>query len=216
MTNIEGYVDDEVYPVEKSAGGSNAYCMKACVVVGYQPAYCICVNKIQAMQRDDTLRGLEECESAIRHGACPAVAMREEELKAGKAIYYINRVKLQKFNDAQADMEADLLRRKMGIERKAGKHIASVPSVATFKTPPKPASASLPPEENGYAAAINAAMRDLEKKPDPAPVPTPAPIRVEPKPEPKPAAKAAQPQLKAGMSLVELARARLAAKAQAV
>jgi len=202
--------DDEVYPPSASAGGINAYYLSDCEVVGHRPSYCVCLNKIKAYERDRTLRGLQ-CENEIRDKVCPAIKLREKEREAGVALFFVNRLKLQAFNDEQAKVARD----QFAVSKASGRKMSSLDSVKIPKSelppPPKPPKKEehFLDQQAGYAAAINNAMRELEK---------PAPVA---KPEPaeqsviKPAVQQAPTTVapKSGMSLLEMARMQLAAKA---
>lgn len=204
--------DDEVYPPSASAGGINAYYLEDCEVVGHRPSYCVCLNKIKAYERDRTLRGLQ-CESEIRDKTCPALKLRDKERDAGVALFFINRVKLQAFNDEQVKITRDKL-----VLSKVSPKKSSLGSVFIPKNEMPPAPPPLPPkkkeehfldQQGGYAAAINNAMKELEK---PAPVAKPEPAV---QPALKPAVQQAPTTVapKSGMSLLEMARMQLAAKA---
>ena len=233
MRNVE-FHDSEVYPVTASAGGSNAYCMGGCDIVGYQPGYCICVNKIQAYERDGTLRGLDDCENAIKSRTCPAVPMREKELAAGHALYYVNRKKLQAFNEEVAAEEARLLREMLAtsdkgaskhrVNKQATAHLGARSEIPTIPRPSVPKTVvenkralTETVDTTSYADAINSALKE---EPKPAPVvvekPKPKPEPAQPKqtapasvPKPQPA----KPVEQKGESLLELAR-RMIAKQQ--
>lgn len=202
--------DDEVYPPSASAGGINAYYLSDCEVVGHRPSYCVCLNKIKAYERDRTLRGLQ-CENEIRDKVCPAIKLREKEREAGVALFFVNRLKLQAFNDEQAKITRD----KFAVSKAADRKMSSLDSVKIPKSelPPPPKSPKKEEhfldQQTGYAAAINNAMRELEK---PASV-----AKHEPAGQPvtKPAVQQAPTTVapKSGMSLLEMARMQLAAKA---
>lgn len=202
--------DDEVYSPSASAGGINAYYLSDCDVVGHRPSYCVCLNKIKAYERDRTLRGLQ-CENEIRDKVCPAIKLREKEREAGVALFFVNRVKLQAFNDEQAKITRD----KLALSKATARKMPSLDTVKIPKSelppPPKPPKKEehFLDQQGSYAAAINNAMRELEK---PAPVAKPEPAA---QPTPKPTVQQAPTTVapKSGMSLLEMARMQLAAKA---
>lgn len=206
------FQDDEVYPATVSAGGNNAYYLTGCELVGHRPSYCVCLNKIKAYERDRTLRGLQ-CESEIRDKVCPAIKMRDQELAAGKALFFVNRTKLMAFNDEQARIERDrIVASKPSAKKLPPLEMIKMPKIdygEIVKPKPKVENHFLDQQGDGYAAAINNAMRDLDKKPVVA-KPEPAV-----QPEVKPAVQQAPTTVapKSGMSLLELARMQLAAKA---
>lgn len=182
--------DDEIYPPNFSAGGINAYCLNDCEVIGHQTGYCICVNKIMAYERNGTLNGLS-CENEIGNGTCKAIKMRNEELAAGRAIYFVHREKFRAFMDQKAGQVA---LRPEKPSRRFDNPKPAVPVIeAAISQPLRESKKSA--DEDGYAAAINRAMQEQKPEPKPEPKPAPAP---ETKPTPK-----------AGMTLLELARARM-------
>lgn len=90
------FVDTEIYPVEKSAEGTNAYYCEYCPAAGYRPNYASCLRRIS-----DHKKGLLEsnetaCAAPIANGkACMAAVMLDQEEKAGRALYYVNRKKMR-------------------------------------------------------------------------------------------------------------------------
>lgn len=91
--------DETVYPVEASAQGDNAYYCEFCNFGGHRPNYAACLSKIENRQQDGRLSSNDsECSVAIQRRFCQVVAMREEELEAGRAIYYVNRAKQIELN----------------------------------------------------------------------------------------------------------------------
>jgi hypothetical protein len=101
-----------------------------------------------AFERDGKLPEGVSCEDSIRYSRCPAIAMRKEEMKEGRAIYFINRIKLQT-NQTDAVKSVPMFLRKSVTEPKA--------------------SSSVVPERKGdvfdnldYAAAINQVIRETK------------------------------------------------------
>lgn len=102
MKNIQTYqVEDKAsYPVEASLQGTNSYYLEYCNMGGHRPAYAACLNRINAVKSGASLgMNCTECSSAISIRSCPAIALREEELEAGRALYYVNRAKQQEANE---------------------------------------------------------------------------------------------------------------------
>jgi hypothetical protein len=188
---IETAVRDRqpTYPPEQSAAGINTFTVKGCKAVGHTPGYCVCLNKIKAFERDKALTSYPECERAISSKACPALDMRREEQTAGKALYFIDRTLLREEMDkAFASSSARFAPTKTAP---ASKPVAATPKPVA----PTPAPKSSFAEEDGYAAAINAAIKEAAQ-PAPAPVPTPEPKVVSPSPSP----------VNKGLSMVERTR----------
>jgi hypothetical protein len=188
---IEAAVRDRqpTYPPEHSAGGVNSYTVKGCKVVGHTPGYCVCLNKIKAFERDRALTSYPECERAISGKVCPALTMRAEEQAAGKALYFIDRALLREEMDkAFAGVSARFAPTKT-VSPASKPNPASKPTV----TPPAKSDHRLmvPAETDGYAAAINAAIKEAAQ-----PTPTPEPKVASPSPSP----------VNSGLSMIEKAR----------
>lgn len=184
------------YPPQQSAAGTNT-CTVQCSVVGWRPGYAVCVNKIMAYERDRGLKSYPDCERGIRNKECPALEMRAEEHCAGKALYYVDRALLRE----EMDKRLDELQASMSPSRPRTKPVSAFAAAATSKpaAPPKfvePKKSSAIPDtvEDGYAAAINAAIQQASTAPAESP-----------KPEPKVAAPSPSP-VKKGLSLLEMAR----------
>jgi len=191
---IEAAVRDRqpTYPPEHSAGGINTFTVKGCKVVGHTPGYCVCLNKIKAFERDKALASYPECDRAIATRVCPALTMRAEEQAAGKALYFIDRA---------------LLREEMD-KAFASSNARFAPTKTTPVAKPEPIKAAVAkrveqglttmptPEIDGYAAAINAAIKEASAAPTPAPAPKPEPKVVSPSPSP----------VNQGLSMIEKAR----------
>lgn len=92
------YKDSEVYPLEMSESGRNAFYIADCDVVGHRPPYAACLHRISLNARKE-LKDNEDCVRAIQQGTCRALALRREEIKAGHAIHFINRDKLNEWNN---------------------------------------------------------------------------------------------------------------------
>jgi len=207
VSKYEYLVDDEIYPVEASLWGTNAYHFSCTVRAGTQ-ANCICANKLKAFDEKRFGGILEECHDAIRVGTCPARAMRREEELAGKAIYFVNRKKLQAANDARDAAARATVPAKWGEKKPAP--VRTAPKVDDAQKPEHkaPVVKSQPKVEapsfsdgGDYAAAINRAMSEAAV--------APKQNKVEPK---TPPVIDTLPSVKPGMSLIEMARQRMAAK----
>jgi hypothetical protein len=186
---IEAAVRDRqpTYPPEQSAAGINTFTVKGCKVVGHTPGYCVCLNKIKAYERDKALTSYPECERAISSKVCPALDMRREEQAAGKALYFIDRTLLRE--------EMDKTFAASSASFRPSKAVPVTPSKPT-PAAPKPKADTSPmsaPEEDGYAAAINAAIKEAATQP------------AEPIPEPKVVSPSPSP-VKQGLSMVERTR----------
>lgn len=80
-----------ILPPEVSGDGKrNAY-HHQCAIIGNQQAYASCVDKLARRKHGALPVIFSDCSAAIGKKVCPAIAMRKEELAAGKAIYFIER-----------------------------------------------------------------------------------------------------------------------------
>lgn len=184
------------YPPEQSAAGTNTVTVKGCKAVGYTPGYCVCLNKIKAFERDRALASYPECERAISDKSCVALGMRQRERDAGKALFFVDRTLLRE--------EMDKRFGSMGIPESRPVVSSPVTRPAPAQTrvaTPKPAPERIrtpEPEVDGYAAAINAAIKEASA--------TPAPVVT--KPEPKVDSPSPSP-VKKGLSILEMARIKM-------
>jgi hypothetical protein len=213
----EQFVDEMVYPPKMSEGGINAYYLDDCAVVGHRPNYAVCLNKANALKRDGTLHG-SECEMAIRHKTCKALALRKEELEAGRAIYFVHRDKLQEFNEGRdAKVRPVVSERSKQHAPNIAKSAPAPKKEERFaKSAPKKEEHFLDVKAGDYADALNASLQanavsnELEcssQKPvEERSVASITASAQQPKPEVE------NVSVKAGMSMVEIARMRLAAK----
>lgn len=194
-----------VYPPEQSGHGNNTYTVKGCAAIGYTPGYCVCLCKIKAFERDGALAHHTECEKAISGRTCRALAMRQEEQAAGKALFYVDRGLLREEMDKAfaapvarfaPSKPTSTARHKFGtlVATKPGaEYEESGESVRQVVKPAKPAVEPSFMPEDGYAAAINAAIKEAAQ---PAPAPIPKPKVVSPSPSP----------VSKGLSMIEKAR----------
>jgi len=143
------------YPPEQSMGGINTYNF-ACRTVGFNPGYCVCLNKIAAFERDGDLTSYVECGKAIRNKECVALKMRAEERAAGTALYFIDRALLREEMDRHfAETTPSFRPTKAEASKTAPVKVSAAKKVADHLT-------TMPtPEIDGYAAAINAAITAL-------------------------------------------------------
>lgn len=203
----EKFEDAENYPVESSASGENAYYLNNCEVVGHRPAYCVCLRKIEERKNGALATVYSDCSAAIGKKQCPAQRMRKEELAEGRAIYFINRRKVNAFRQYEEEMERQRLSVTPPAKDKPRTERVSKPSQ------PEPTQHFLDVATGDYADAINRSLATQEKaekleKTKKSESAKPAPQKPAEQPKTAPAA-----QLKPGMSLLELARLQLQAQA---
>jgi hypothetical protein len=216
---MSAFVDEEVYKPEASAGAWNAYYSEICEAVDHRPAYFICLNKIMAYERDGKLSSMHDCEAQIGRGHCPALKMRSDEKAAGKAIYFVNREKLNAFTNKR-DEDAALNKREEKVAETRRRAALPVPAPGDYngfkRDSVQPATKSvevpqvkiehfLEAQVGGYADAINASIKASAVS---EPV-----VEASKSPEVKTVQATPQASVSAGMSLIEIARMRIAAKA---
>lgn len=194
--SIEKFEDIEVYPVGASALGINAHYILGCKEVGRNAPYASCLKHIKDRSMGRLDAQYADCSAAIGRKDCPALKMQKEEQLENKAIYFVNRKKLQAFNQYRDEMAAQQIqypesRRKANkskpVEQEIEQAKASTPFVA----------------EDSYAAAINRAIQDEERKVIEAQSVLKAEL-------PSPPKVAMASVGKSGMSLIEMARAKRA------
>lgn len=185
---IEQFEDTEVYPVEASADSSNAYYLPNCNAVNHRPAFAVCLHKID-LRRDGRLETqYAGCSAAIGGKTCQAIKLRKEELDRGQAIYFTNRNKMLSHQRHYEELARD------------GKASSSFRTKA-----PKKSKHFLDEVPDGsYADALNAA---LAKEPT---VVKESVVLAAQKSSERPVSLIAP--VKAGMSLLEMARMQFATK----
>lgn len=190
----EQFEDIEIYPAEASEQGCNAFYLDNCEHVGHRPAYAACLKKVDDRKSGRLAPQYSDCSAAIGRKDCRAAKMRKEELAEGRAIYFINRQKMQAFHQERANAEEQKLVG-MTSDREAATSANKNRAKASPQTRhplPEAQKHFLDIKVGGYVDAINAAVDDK-------------PVRDKPQIPVAP--------IKAGMSLLEMARLQMAAKA---
>lgn len=204
---------EKIYLPLYSALGTNAYYLDDCKVVEHRPSYAACLAKFRDHQiKKEGLRGTESCRASMKAGTCKAADMHLEEELAGKALYFVDRNRLsdESLRHSAAMPSPSFVRPGSAKKVDDNKTYAS-PSAPVVKRPPAVVASAPTPTAGSYADAINMAMREALVKPEPV---VAAPVVLPPTPTPKPIAVTAVANVvKAGMSMVEIARAALASKA---
>jgi hypothetical protein len=81
----------ETNPPELSADGKrNAY-YHNCKVIGGDQNFAVCLNKIERRKAGALPAIYADCSVSISKKTCPALAMRQQELKEGRAIFFTER-----------------------------------------------------------------------------------------------------------------------------
>jgi hypothetical protein len=193
------------YSLEKSLSGTNAFYINDCAVAGHTAAYCSCLKKIMDNQNARLPAVYQSCGEAIDRNQCKAARLRREEVAAGHALYFISRARLNvKFEAERAALQDQ-------IASYSNKKSAFNMPIA--RPAPKPAPVEFDSGGGDYAAAINKAMLEAAK-PEPKKEVVVEPVAPKAK-SVVTAVESAKPALaqKPGLSLIEMARAKLAASA---
>ncbi|WP_151710774.1 hypothetical protein [Acinetobacter brisouii] len=152
----------EVYSPSKSQEGSNAYYLEYCLHGCHRPNYAACLNKIDTVQIGTALLNDSGCTAAIERQECPAQRMRKEEQSEGRAIYYMNRVKLREHQCANAELMgvrlgSQVKREMLSAPTPSSKGQSnSVPQGIPHKPQPKD-------EAMSYSDAINKKLKSLRQ-----------------------------------------------------
>jgi hypothetical protein len=216
MTNETEVTEKFLLPLY-SGLGNNAYYLDDCKIVEHRPSYAACLAKYRDhLIKKEGSHGSQPCRAAMKAGTCKAMDMHMEEELAGRAMFFIDRNRLSDESlRHSAAMPSPSFVRPGSVKKVEGEK--------TYRSPPPDVVARRPMATGGlvssadmkfgessgdYADAINMAMREAMVKPEPVVV---APIAP---PAPKPIAVTTVANVaKAGMSMVEIARAALASKA---
>ncbi|MDY7537639.1 hypothetical protein QN372_00605 [Undibacterium sp. RTI2.1] len=155
------------FPPSASHGGDNAYYLKGCDQVGHQPSYAACLWKIAETEasRPNSLFG--SCPDEIRSGRCQAINMRQEEQLKGVALYYFPRQFIQHQVITNLTPAENIPR----VSKPVSRPVTTL--AATTSKAPQTAQDKEFDGDQGYAAAINAAMQETLASAGPSPGDTP-------------------------------------------
>lgn len=105
LCKIGAVMVTEDHPVAASRSGKNTV-YHHCEIYQGRPSYASCL-----MVMDQTFEGVNhlrpDCQIAIEAGTCPALAMRRAELKAGKALFYVDYIELTKRRAIQNELDRE-------------------------------------------------------------------------------------------------------------
>jgi hypothetical protein len=139
-------VETVTNPPELSADGKrNAY-YHNCKVIGGDQNFAVCLNKVEKRKAGALPAIYADCSAAIGKKACPAIAMRKQELQEGKAIFFLER---------QRDIKDTPM---MGKARNLFKPTRTEPKQSAPVSKPAPSSG------NYMADALNQAFKDQHSK----------------------------------------------------
>lgn len=192
---------DEHHGPERSFNGANAYYFE-CSVIGHRPSYFVCLHKNQVFAEKGALPEFAvECEKAIAAKRCVAAQMREEELLAGRSIYFAPRIQWMK--------PSEVRHREHPLPSLASLTRNAPPRAPGTRT--TPSAAPKVPQQTVQNLDFAQVVTELAKTPvkevpaEPANRPAVPPKEVA-APVAPPATKTAPAPAKAGESLLELAR----------
>jgi Uri superfamily endonuclease len=86
-------VPQEDRPIEDSANGKTNAFSHYCGSVMHSKNYAVCLHLIEERKQGRLNPQYADCSATIGKKVCPALAMRKEEIAAGKALYFVERIK---------------------------------------------------------------------------------------------------------------------------
>lgn len=205
---------EKIYTSADSKSGMNAH-LHWCDYTDQRRYFGTCAHLIDAFNKGELGEGSVhgDCSHAMQRGNCPGLAMRAEELKAGKAIYFIPRTgnpdkpgkpkdeAAGRYNPRSAGYQAGWNR----VSATSGAERTQAP-VSSTPAPKKPAKPAGPAIQN---MDIGAVVTELAKQESSVQKDTSAPT--EKKAAHKPEVKA---ERLPGESMLEMAKRLRAARAQ--
>lgn len=132
-----------------SADGKRNAFHHHCEVVGHYRSFAVCSHLCGMRKLGRLAESYADCSVAISKKRCPALSMITEEKAAGKAIYFIERIR---------DMTETIVTRTREFMRPSkAPHVKSFPSTEVRKlVGPRKSSVIDTIDTGGYADAINA------------------------------------------------------------
>ena len=131
-----------------SASKDNAYYVPYCTHAQHSPPYAACLCRI-AERKHGRLETRPDCSAAIGRKDCPALALRKQELDAGKAIFFVSRTELNERMRLEAEESGQRVAEMVALGRDWA------PTGRRKKAAKPAAPAAAVPD---YADAINAAL----------------------------------------------------------
>ncbi len=156
--------DEEIYQPEMSAHGTNAYYCEFCNHAGYRPNYASCLRRIADRKAGRLDTNEAQCSTAIGNKACMALEMQKEEKQAGKAIYYVNRVKMRQNQVENAALVGIKLGQRVSRGLVNPKPIVVTPQGINMNIPQGIFHAPQFKTSPTFADAINKKMNQLAKQ----------------------------------------------------
>jgi len=165
--------ENQTYPIDKSMGGKNAYAFW-CEIHEQRRNYGVCLWLKDAydagrLDPEDPLRN--DCAIAIKRGTCKALEMREEELTAGHALYYmpkreVNPESIYKPGGDHNDINYQRGWNKVGGNREKDFDLPDAPGPKVIKGVAKKPEDDYGVQQMDMSAVVNAvAEKDKQQKP---------------------------------------------------
>lgn len=151
-------------PIEDSANGkTNAY-SHYCGSVMHSKNYAVCLHLIEERKQGRLNPQYADCSASIGKKVCPAIAMRKQEVEAGKALFFTERIKNlgESFMDSVGELFTKM----------------ATPLVKTPKSPVTKINDNQP-SMSGYSDAINIAIKKGDVTAPIKPVVVVAPVQGE-------------------------------------
>lgn len=145
-------VDNSGRPISDSANGKTNAHSHYCDVVMHSKNYAVCLHLIDERKSGRLETLYADCSVAIGKKRCPALAMRKQEVEAGHAIYFKERIKtfgesfIEKAGSALNNLASTIV------------NIASTKSNKSSVT-----EKEFKPMEANYADALNAKIENSQK-----------------------------------------------------
>ncbi len=164
----------EVLPPEASSWGKNAF-YHSCSVIEQKRSFAACMHTIGAVEKgNEHYLNEESCLRAIKNGSCEAMAMRAEEVAAGKALYYQERVRPKAVvianNDdlmvsKNVDRSSDSYQRGWNQAGGRPKHKVNVRKIAPPKAKPEPKTTATTTQDAMAQVISEMAQEEQSKAP---------------------------------------------------
>ena len=131
-------------PIEDSANGKTNAFSHYCGSVMHSKNYAVCLHLIEERKAGRLSPQYADCSVSIGKKNCPALAMRKQEIEAGKALFFRERIKNlgESFMDSVGELFTKM----------------ATPLVKTVKSPVTKSN-DMQPSKSGYSDAINIALK---------------------------------------------------------
>lgn len=137
-------IPQEDRPIEDSANGKTNSYSHYCASVMHSKNYAVCLHLIEERKLGRLSSQYADCSTSIGKKNCPALAMRKQEIEAGKALFFKERIKHlgESFMDSVGELFVKM----------------AAPLIKTSKSPVTKSN-DIQPSMGGYSDAINNALK---------------------------------------------------------